>query len=157
MLLACIVHVGAIADGFKTLKVENVDNATFNKLISQIGQIAFEKNGDVKIVYADKTIAPEVIGNRKTDKDWKIVFVDNKVSVSTDLEPDATIVFSVYPNPAADHVHVEGLKEGQQVHIFTLNGQKVLVAPGPDVDLSGLKNGIYLLQAGRQIVKLIKK
>lgn len=155
MLLACIVHVGAMADDLMVLKIENVDNVTFNKLISQVGRIAFEKNGDVKIVYLDKTIKPEVIGNRKTESDWKIVFGDN--SISTDLEPDATIVVSVYPNPAADHVHVEGLKDGQLVHIFTLTGEKVLVAPGPDVNVTKLRNGIYLLQAGRQVVKLIKK
>lgn len=157
VLLTCFA---AWAQTLKGLKVEKLDEQTFNEALSKIARIVFEANGDIVIEYNDESLPSEKIGSRSEGM-ANIVFTNNNgnVSVGTPaaIGNAGTVEFSVYPNPVADHVHVNGLKQGQMVHIFSMEGRLVMVSKDTDINMSGLKEGIYLLQAGKQIVKLIKK
>lgn len=67
------------------------------------------------------------------------------------------VSISVYPNPSAGMVSVSGLEDGSVVRVFDLQGRAVLTTTAPSVDLSPLKAGVYLLQAGPELVQIIKK
>ena len=77
--------------------------------------------------------------------------LDIKVAYGTGVEESDEAVFSVYPNPAIDIVNVN-CGNIDQISLFNAVGQKIksIDTEGRDnvqVDLSGLPNGIYILQA----------
>ena len=90
--------------------------------------------------------------------------LDIKVVPTTGVEESGESWFSVYPNPAQDVVNVD-CKDIEQVSLFNTVGQKMesLSTEGRDnvrIDLSGLPNGVYILQAssrGRTLTKKIVK
>lgn len=57
---------------------------------------------------------------------------------------------SVYPNPATDHIIVQGLRECQRVELVNTLGQTVLsrniVGDTLEIDVRGLERGIYFLR-----------
>ncbi|MCQ2203064.1 MAG: T9SS type A sorting domain-containing protein [Bacteroidales bacterium] len=160
LFVVLLIGSAAWAQTLKGLKVEKLDEQTFNEALSKIARIVFEANGDIVIQYNDESLPSEKIGSRSEGM-ANIVFTKSNGNVSvgntTAIGDVETVEFSVYPNPVADHVHVNGLKQGQMVHIFSMEGRLVMVSKDADINMSGLKEGIYLLQAGKQIVKLIKK
>ncbi len=160
LFVAMLIGSAAWAQTLKGLKVEKLDEQTFNEALSKIARIVFEANGDIVIEYNDESLPSEKIGSRSEGM-ANIVFTKSNGNVSvgntTAIGDVETVEFSVYPNPVADHVHVNGLKQGQMVHIFSLEGRLVMLSKDADINMSGLKEGIYLLQTGKQIVKLIKK
>ena len=74
-------------------------------------------------------------------------------SISAEVTPEAT----VYPNPAANHVHVSGLPEGQTIRLFSQDGKALISTQEPDINLAGLPAGVYILQSGSQAARIIKK
>ena len=68
-------------------------------------------------------------------------------------------VFSVYPNPADDHLIINGVAE-QRINLYDLTGNKVLTATsGSEVDVSALSAGVYILELSKKqaVHKLIIK
>ena len=69
--------------------------------------------------------------------------------------------FSVYPNPAADHITL--VNASGIVYIYDVSGRVVLtkaVQPGVknlNLNIQGLAKGIYFVKSGEQRIKLIKK
>ena len=61
----------------------------------------------------------------------------------------------------ADKLDVSGLQPGTEVMIFDASGRQVLTTKATDVRMqlsaSSLKSGVYLLKAGKQIVKFVKR
>lgn len=73
---------------------------------------------------------------------------------------DPTAAFSVFPNPASDLIHLEGLADGTTVALYDLAG-RVVIAPQPvghpaTLSLSDLPDGTYLLRCGNTTRRLIK-
>ncbi|MEM9986040.1 MAG: T9SS type A sorting domain-containing protein, partial [Bacteroidota bacterium] len=68
-------------------------------------------------------------------------------------------VLSVYPNPAKHSLKIEGLEDGQVVHVFNTIGQEVLnAAVKGELSLSPLPPGVYVLKAeGFRPVQFIKQ
>ena len=54
--------------------------------------------------------------------------------------------FSLYPNPASDILNIEMDSELKSVEIYSLQGQKVLLATSKDVNISNLPSGIYMIR-----------
>lgn len=54
--------------------------------------------------------------------------------------------FSIYPNPANKILNVDTAQEIKSVEIYSLQGQKVLSASTKEINISGLSNGIYIVQ-----------
>ena len=77
---------------------------------------------------------------------------DGLQSVNSDL-------VRIYPNPAQEKVIITGLT-GQTVRLYSLDGQVVTTvrSEGSTVSLSvgQLPSGVYVLQAGAELLKLIK-
>ena len=163
LLLACIVHVGAMANDVPGVTVEylDVNSASYIQAISAIGRIEF-KDGNATIVFKDEAAGTEDLGAISVIK--KITFgavSENDITKDDDTPTAVTterkVSVSAYPNPTADHIHISGMQEGQQVRLFTSDGRLTLVGTSSDIDLSGMPNGIYLLQVGKDVIKVIKK
>lgn len=68
----------------------------------------------------------------------------------------------VYPNPATDHIFVEGLEHDTEIKLFNMQGQLVKVQKTTDstptlVELDNLPAATYILKAGTFTTKIIKK
>ena len=60
-------------------------------------------------------------------------------------------------NVVGDNLDINGLAAGTKVTIYDASGKDVITTNGSNINVSGLKPGIYILKAGNQIVKFIKK
>ena len=69
-------------------------------------------------------------------------------------------VFSVYPNPSCETIQIKNLTVEKTFTISDFKGEKVIekkIIPNHNyIDISELKNGIYLLNIGNQKIKFIK-
>ena len=63
------------------------------------------------------------------------------------VAPNATLNFSVYPNPASSVVTVSSEAAISSIALFNSLGQQVLSADGASADVSGLATGVYVLKA----------
>lgn len=54
-------------------------------------------------------------------------------------------------------LEINGLAVGTQVYVFDAAGKQMLVTKDSNVNVSGLKSGVYVLRAGDQIVKFVKR
>jgi hypothetical protein len=56
----------------------------------------------------------------------------------------------IYPNPASDYIVVNGLENNSMVKVFNVTGQQLFVRKASQnqmsIDLSGLNQGLYILQ-----------
>lgn len=86
---------------------------------------------------------------------------------ATIIEPNLTAEtpLQVFPNPFSDVISIKYISlEGAAIRLFNINGQLVRTfengEPLSDINLSGLRNGIYFLQVNsaesRQVLKLVK-
>ncbi|HRN98130.1 MAG TPA: T9SS type A sorting domain-containing protein, partial [Flavobacterium sp.] len=84
----------------------------------------------------------------------------NWSGILQDERPSRNVV-SVYPNPSADTIHVSALQTVQSYTLFGINGQLIKSGkPTNDqfsIDISTLKNGVYILSADGKILKIIKR
>ena len=73
----------------------------------------------------------------------------------------SSIDLSVFPNPVASTLTLDGLKDATVVYVRTLEGATVISTTlSPDnttLNVSGLAAGVYLLQVNNTTVKFIKK
>ena len=82
---------------------------------------------------------------------------DDNTSTPINQVSAQKLVVSVSPNPTADHISISGVEKGEVVRIFNAEGRIVLSGAQTEFDLGNLPKGVYLLQAGSEIVKIIKK
>ena len=54
-------------------------------------------------------------------------------------------------------LEINGLAADTQVYVFDAAGKQMLVTKDSTVNVSGLKSGVYVLKAGDQIVKFVKR
>jgi hypothetical protein len=52
---------------------------------------------------------------------------------------------------------IDGLTAGAQVTIYDASGKDVITTNGSNINVSGLRPGMYILKAGNQIVKFVKQ
>jgi len=87
---------------------------------------------------------------------------------ATSVQPEMkeTAQLQVFPNPFTDVVSIQNKSlEGTSIRLYNINGQLVRTfekgEPLSEINLSGLRNGIYLLKVNsaelRQVVKLVKQ
>jgi hypothetical protein len=66
--------------------------------------------------------------------------------------------FSIYPNPAKDHLLVAGLEKEEDMVIRNVVGRILLmqkVLPNQAVKTGNLSNGLYLIQIGGETKKVL--
>ncbi len=84
-----------------------------------------------------------------------------KLDISTGLEQlNAQATISVYPNPAKEHIVLQGLEHPQDIALFNSQGQllKTIKAyqPNTALDISNLPRGVYLLKTHSGSFKFVK-
>ena len=60
-------------------------------------------------------------------------------------------------NVVGDNLDIDGLTAGAQVTIYDASGKDVFTTNGSNINVSGLRSGMYILKAGNQIVKFVKQ
>lgn len=88
-------------------------------------------------------------------KDTAQISGDEVMSFQTAASPS----IDIYPNPAADMIHISGMEKNSRGEVITLNGQRVCEfdSQSTTMDISGWANGTYLIRVDNQIFKLIKQ
>ena len=119
---------------------------------------SYPMNTDTRIYYSDTQLFVYNPNSGTYTHDLsslrKAYFVTND-----DVNEVGSQSLAIYPNPVKDIMKINGIADGQQITVYTLNGQVMmrLTASGEaTVDVSGLQNGIYLISAGNQVAKFIK-
>lgn len=100
-------------------------------------------------------------------------FVDRSLNPGNPIEgnPDLSNCYDVlsnndvvasavklYPNPASNLIHLEGIENPERIEIFNLQGKLLLSRSGvTTVDVSSLAKGIYILRASHNRRKITKK
>lgn len=90
-----------------------------------------------------------------------VMFNTNQTLATTKLNI-AQLNFNLYPNPANSILNIDVATEIKSVEIYSLQGQKVLVASSKEINVSNLSSGIYMVQVedvngAVAIQKLVKK
>ena len=100
----------------------------------------------------------ELLGQQPLTSIRRIIFRE-MVETPTALNNPISQI-RAYPVPAHDKLIVEGVESGM-VRIYSMQGALLTSAPVVDgkaqVPVADLPNGNYLLQAGVEIIKFIKK
>lgn len=67
---------------------------------------------------------------------------------------------SVFPNPAKDELHVNGVENGTMVMVYDMTGKLVAQQTATEntvISVSGLNKGVYVLSAGERKIKFVKE
>jgi Secretion system C-terminal sorting domain len=118
----------------------------------RIGTIAAQGNAETENEYAfyddALPIGTSYYRLQQVDRNGQAAFTEVR---SITRGGDAQFAITAFPNPAQDHLRIQGPLAGGNVTLYDLNGKLVLLAaPAADavtLDVSGLAPGIYMLQA----------
>lgn len=154
IVLACTLAFFAKAPVYALEKLvfvlQNGQSITF--ALSDRPTLTFE--GDKLVATNNKGEKKEIALNQV--KDYSIQAIQDETTgieqapISTDK-----------PTLANGHVYYEGLKEGVWVRIIAMNGQEIARHQAPangklDIDLTTLNKGIYIIQAGKNTIKITR-
>ena len=149
-MLLCAVWVTAQTH----LVVQPLTGGEQQYAVAQIGKIQFAD--DVMQLY---DLTGELLGSTPVAEVGKIVFGEQ--GEPTAISEANGLAVQVFPNPAQETIEVRGLKGEQTVRVYSLQGQLMQSATTVNgeaqLHVGGLQNGTYLLQAGAQVVKIIKE
>ncbi len=53
--------------------------------------------------------------------------------------------FVVYPNPANNELNLSGISQNDEVKIYSIDGQLILISTGNHIDIATLENGRYIV------------
>ncbi len=130
----------------------------YKQAISTIGRIEFG-NGHATLVYKDASAGTYDLGHISEIRRITFGDIDDNTAEDTPTQSatQRTINVTAYPNPTADHIHISGTSEGETIRIFNAEGKMVHSGSSCDINMSGMPNGLYLLQTGKEVVKIIKR
>ncbi len=134
------------------LTVIALDNTEQQFALSQIGKITFD-TGTMYLYDHDNNL----LGYNALDQVGKIVVVEDGQTSLEIVSGNVQIIMQ----SAQQNIIVKGLSGSQTIRVFNMAGNVLLSASSQAeqtlIDVNSLSNGIYLLQAGAQVVKFIKK
>ncbi len=137
-----------------SITIERLAGKDMTFALAQVGKLAFA-NDSIYLVAHNGNI----LGKEAQSKTRKVFFHSVEKPSATSQVSDNNIL--VFPNPAEDHIIVNGLEAGTTVRIYANDGKllEATTAEGNTATLqvSHLAQGTYLLQINTSIVKFIKK
>lgn len=102
-------------------------------------------NGDLAVLtFSDATEISEDMGN-----------VILRFSTSPTSIKDVTI-FQMN-KVVGDNLLINGLADEAKVIIYDASGKELITTNGSNINVSGLKPGVYFLKAGNQVIKFVKQ
>jgi hypothetical protein len=136
-----------------TVTVVTSDGAANQTVVQSSGEIFFGLDYMAILPSAD---ASSMVTYQMDDVS-RVLFEGNVNIVNL----DGATPLSLSPNPTAGWFTLRGLgSEPQTVTVYSLDGARMMqgrYADGERIDASALTAGIYLVQAGSSVVKLIKR
>ena len=95
----------------------------------------------------------------------KEILVDHDITLTaffrfTNVDEHGSVAYTLYPNPADDMLHVEGLDGSNEIRIYNTMGMliKSMNAEGDAlIPVGDLSSGLYLLRIGQHATTFIKK
>lgn len=148
---ALLLLIATTAKAVPSLTVITLDNTEQQFALSQIGKITFD--GNTMFLYDQDN---NVLGYNSLDQVGKIVVVEDGTEALNEVNSNVQIIMQ----PAQQSIIVKGLPGTQTIRVFNMAGNVLLSATSQaeqtTIDVSGLNHGIYLLQAGAQVVKFEK-
>ena len=134
--------------------VVKLKNGTESELLlSNVQKITFDASS-MTVVSKTGSTTPFMLSGMQ-----KILF-SQKTGV-TDLANDTGNSLSIYPNPVQDVLFVDGVEENSVIRIFNTKGALFQTTTAKEkvvqLNVSVLPQGMYILQAGNQAIKFIKK
>ncbi|MCU0370185.1 MAG: T9SS type A sorting domain-containing protein [Bacteroidales bacterium] len=116
-----------------------------------------------KVYFSDNELVVDFISgldDRYTLSDVRKIYFDPMVSVDEPCRDEHELV--VYPNPAGDHISVQGIPgNGEKLMIFSMDGRLVISrdinADHEYIDINGLPAGLYLIHTSGSSTKFVRK
>lgn len=147
-----LLLIATTAKAVPGLTVITLDNTEQQFALSQIGKITFGA-GTMYLYDHDNNL----LGYNSIDQVEKIVVVEDGQTALDEVSGGVQIIMQ----PAQQSIIVKGLSGTQTIRVFNMAGNVLLSATSQAeqtlIDVSGLNNGTYLLQAGAQVVKFVKQ
>lgn len=143
LALACCGHAAA-----SQLHITCLDGTERVEMVALIGRIEFRNDS---LLLKDKQ--GNVLARTYCYDIGKITFGE----ADTKLVNPYGNRLEVFPNPTCDLLYIKGVDESTVVRVFDLQGKQLGAYTGGQADVSGLENGVYLLQVETSIFKFIKQ
>jgi len=156
IVLAAPVFLSNLIAGEQTLVVKLKDGSENVQTLSNVQRITFNAGSNMSIALKSGGTASFTLAEIQ-----KLLFSQSSGNDVDEIANDVVKSLSIYPNPVQDVLFVDGVEENAVIRIFNLKGEvfQTVIAKEEVVQLnvSTLPQGIYILQAGNQAVKFIKK
>lgn len=137
--MACLLTVAFSA------QAKNVQTLIINgkKVEKVVARITFEGDNAV-LTFSDQTVQTADMG-----------------SVKLSFTPEDLTAIGTVRNAVNKTFSIEGLEPGTEIIIYNADGKQVLTARASEaltiLKMTSLKKGVYLMKAGKQVVKFIKR
>ncbi|MCQ2327299.1 MAG: T9SS type A sorting domain-containing protein [Bacteroidales bacterium] len=147
----CIgIYIGLNAQN--VVVVENNDNTTQTFALGEQGEMLFTENNDSLVVRISENDYTSFLLSEIS----KIYFVQ----VSSVSEIDVQNTMFVYPNPARDFIKIaNNSQENQILSIYSIDGRMLVkqnYSANEGIDISSLKEGLYIVKLNGQTFKFSK-
>lgn len=109
--------------------------------------------------YAGHEIWVAIRHFNSTDQSWLMVD-DITLLQQTSVDENGTAPMQIYPNPAKETLHIEGLEANTEVQIYSSLGalvKTVVVGAEQVINVSDLPVGLYFVRCGRQTLGFVKE
>jgi len=116
----------------------SIENTTGSATINSTGLLTAMTDGNVTVT-ATANDASGVTGSA-------VITISNQSSSTGDQITNHNL--SIYPNPANAQINIAAREQIEAITIMDIMGKKVktIIEPNSTIDLSGLANGVYILQ-----------
>ena len=137
--IACLLTMGL------SMQAQNVQTLTINgeKVEKLVARITFEGD-NVVLTFTDQTTQTA-----------------DMTSVILSFTPQDLTAIGTIQRPVEKTLSIDGLEPGTEVIVYNTEGKEMLSARASEVQTilktKSLKKGIYLMKAGNQVVKFIKR
>lgn len=138
----------AKAENFLT--IEYLDGETAKEQLANVSKIVFDSDENISLNLND---GYEKDYGKISDVQ-KIVFMDIE-KMETHLVRATSM--KIYPNPSTETISIEGLEDGQIVHIYSISGKLEQTSKESAINVSNLSNGEHIVVAGNLTAKIVKK
>jgi len=149
--MAAILCQGAFAELKTELTVVEFGSKSSVYKIDETGELTFEEKFLVIKEDENSEAKKLTLGNIS-----KLLIKD--ASAVNDISSDSQSI-SLYPNPASSEVFISGIDGKQTVEIYSISGVLVMkssVENGSAINISNLRQGVYIVKVDGKTVKLCK-
>lgn len=149
--MAAILCQGAFAD-FKTeLTVVEYNNESHVYKIEETGELSFEEK--VLVIKENDRSEAKILSLGNISK---LLIKEN--SAVNNFSSDSQSI-ALYPNPASSEVFISGIEGKQTLEVYSISGILVMkssVENGSAINISNLRQGVYIVKVDGKTVKLCK-